>query len=175
MSGIPPKIPASATSEGLRTPSHEWASQTASALGSETVNSDGSLKPTKGELQSMDPKYQHPESTNVAPKTTDEVVSKNPKYRRPEVSIPASSNPPYLLNIAQELTSSSTISTPGMPGAYHEDRGDSQDQSFSLSDTATKVSQTVQSTAHKAGETAVQYLPKSVVNTVSAYMRQFIF
>ena len=137
MSGIPPNIPASTTSEGLHTPASEWASKTTSALNPETTNT----------AQSMNP-------------TTEELMSKNPKYQHPERNLPGVG------------ATSSNVSTPGIPGAYHEDKNVARDQHFSLSDTATKVSQTVQTTAQKAGEAAAQYLPQSVVDTVSAYMRE---
>ncbi|CAL1697557.1 unnamed protein product [Somion occarium] len=52
------------------------------------------------------------------------------------------------------LSGSSAASTPGFPGAYHEDREE----------------KSVQDAAQSVGETAAQYLPKSVVDTVAGYM-----
>ncbi|KAL4244049.1 hypothetical protein ABKN59_010553 [Abortiporus biennis] len=149
MSGIPPVIPSDTTKEGLSTPAHEWASKTTSALdpGSGSSGTAGTLNPTTEELQSS---HGHTHTTTLPPTSNE-----------------GASQPPIL---TQNLTSSSTASTPGVniPGAFREDK-DAQGH-VNIAGTASSISQTVQATAQKAGETAAQYLPKSVVDTVAQYM-----
>ncbi|CAL1697562.1 unnamed protein product [Somion occarium] len=69
------------------------------------------------------------------------------------------------------LSGSSAASTPGFPGAYHEDREEKAGVgNVDLRETAHRMSQSVQDAAQSVGETAAQYLPKSVVDTVAGYM-----
>jgi len=157
MSGIPPKIPSDITQEGLSTPAHEWASKTTAALDPETTNTSGQMNPTTERM------------LKESSRKTEGVAAPSTSVARTGTG----TSPTQTFGLPQ-----SNVSTPGVevPGAYHEDHslatgaGAGGGGHMNLSDTANKVSQSVQ----RAGETAAQYFPKSVRDTVSHYIREYL-
>lgn len=150
MSGIPPQLDVHPG-----TPTGEWAVKTTSALQTEpaaTANA-ASTNPTTAQLF---------EEKNMRPGTVA------------ETSLPTAP--------LAESSLYSAVSTPGyeVPGAYpnkQETRPVGAEITETVTDAASRVAQTVTETAQiyvpSAAEKIGQYLPKSVADMMSDYIRAF--
>ncbi|THG97128.1 hypothetical protein EW026_g4811 [Hermanssonia centrifuga] len=159
MSGIPPQLDAEPG-----TPAREWAAKTASAL-------DPSLTKTTTFTTTSKPAgtvMTEPVGTSMNPTTRQMFEEKNmrPGTIAPETFSMSNTIPP-------------SVTTPGyeVPGAYPSNE-DTTAHGESITNTAVNTAQRVAESVSNgastylpaAAHTAAQYLPKSFVDSVSAYM-----